>query len=219
MMATTHSSGTTTQNTTHGFVLNWGWSYDALTKVLSPIMFRGSERSVRQLTADVAQFATGEHVLDVGCGTGTFTVLAKERVGETGSVCGVDPAPRQLASARRKAAARGLAIDFQPGVIEQLPCPDRAFDAVVSSLMMHHLPDDLKFRGLAEIARVLKPGGRLLVVDMNGPVGPWKSRLSDLPALMRDAGFADAELLATRFRGLGIVRGRIEAEDGSTTTP
>lgn len=218
-MAFNHTAETTSPNATHGFVLNWGWTYDLLTRALAPIMFRGSERAVRQLTADVAQLSPGEHVLDVGCGTGTFTLLARERVGATGSVHGIDPAPRQLASARRKVAARGLGIDFQIGVVEDLPWPAHSFDVVVSSFMMHHLPDDLKRRGLTEIARVLKPGGRLLVIDMNGPVGPWKSRLRDLLTLMRDAGFVGAELLETSFRGLGIVRGRIDAEDALPTVP
>ena len=74
-----------------------------------------------------------------------------------------------IARANRKAVRRDLAIKFQIGVIEQLSFPDQSFDVVLSTFMMHHLPDDLKRRGLAEIARVLKPGGRLLVLDMKGP--------------------------------------------------
>jgi ubiquinone/menaquinone biosynthesis C-methylase UbiE len=66
------------------------------------------------------------------------------------------------------------------------------------------LPDDLKRLGLAEIPRVLKPGGRLLVLDMNGPAGPWKSRLADLP----EAGFSQIETGETRFRELSFVGAR-----------
>jgi len=65
--------------------------------------------------------------------------------------------------------------------------------------MMHHLPDDLKCRGLAEIVRVLKPEGRLLVLDLKGHAGPWKSSIQNLPALMKEAGFSQIEVDKTRF--------------------
>ncbi len=117
-----------------------------------------------------------------------------------------------IARANRKAVRRDLAIKFQIGVIEQLSFPDQSFDVVLSTFMMHHLPDDLKRRGLAEIARVLKPGGRLLVLDMKGPVGPWKSNIADQPALMKEAGFTQVETGETsfsRFPGLGFALGSI----------
>ena len=115
---------------------------------------------------------------------------------------------QMIARARHKAARRGLAIDFQVGMIEQLAFPNQSFDVVLSTFMMHHLPDDLKHRGLAEIARVLKPWGRLLVLDMKGPAGPWKSRIQDQPALMKEAGFSQAETGKAGFPGLSFVLGR-----------
>ena len=105
-----------------------------------------------------------------------------------------------------------LSALLKAGVIEQLTFPDQSFDAVLSTLMMHHLPDDLKRQGLAEIARVLKPGGRLLVLDMKGPAGPWKSSMQDQPALMKEAGFSQVETGETRFRGLGFALGRKSLE-------
>src|SRR6185369_6564893 len=119
----------------------------------------------------------GDSVLDVGCGTGEVTIPAKMSAGQTGHVYGIDPAPEMIPVARNKAARKGLAIDFRVGVIEALPFPDASMDVVTSSLMMHHLSDDLRTRGLAEIYRVLKPGGRLLVFDF---MRPTKSFLNHL---------------------------------------
>ena len=87
-------------------------------------------------------------------------------------------------------------------MIEQLSFPDQSFDVVLSTLMMHHVPDDLKRRGLSEIARVLKAGGCLLVVDFKRPeeyqsqpgqFGVGEMGLQDLPVLMKEAGFSQME--------------------------
>lgn len=125
-----------------------------------------------------------------------------------------------IARALRKAARRGLTIDFQVGVIEQLAFPDRSFDVVLSTLMMHHLPADLKRRGLAEIARVLKPRGRLLVLDAKHQTGPWKSGMHDQPALMHEAGFSQIETGKPRFSrlafALGFALGRISSVGSET---
>jgi ubiquinone/menaquinone biosynthesis C-methylase UbiE len=187
--------------------MNWGRPYDILTRIASPLMLGHSEHVVRRKIAEMAQLQPGERVLDVGCGTGTLALVAKERVGATGRVCGIDPAPKQISYARRKAARRGLHVDFQLGVIEAIPYPDRSFDVVLSTLMMHHLTEDLKRRGLAEIARVLAPGGRLLIVDMKG-MGKWQSQMEDQPTLLREAGFSAVETGETPFRGLNFARGK-----------
>lgn len=181
---------------TPGLVLNWGLGYDVTLWVLD-LVTRGRLRRVRQKTLALADLQPGERVLDVGCGTGTLALEAYERVGPTGHVGGVDPAPRQLARAQAKARRRGAAIDFERGVVERLPYPAQAFDVVLSTWMMHHLPDDLKGRGLQEIARVLKPGGRLLIVDAAGQghihMGVDGMALHDIAALMAQKGYAHVE--------------------------
>ncbi len=147
-------------------------------------------------------------------------MVAQARAGAAGRVYGIDAAPAMIAVARRKAARAGRAIDYQVAAVEALPFPDATFDVVVSSLMMHHLPDDLKGRGLAEIRRVLKPGGRLLVVDAKRPAGrlgrvalallvrhQMRSGVQDLPPLMEAAGFTAVEAGETGFRALGFARG------------
>ena len=193
---------------TKGLVLDTGWRYDLMEWFFDTFLFRGKLRELRQRTADLARIQPGETVLDVGCGTGTLAMDVAPRVGTTGRVCGIDPGDRQIARARSKAARRNLSIEFQIGVIEHLDFPDQTFDVVLSTIMMHHLSDTLKRQGLAEIARVLKPDGRLVIADFaqaslgqrpeDRPTQPVRfgaggSRVQDLAALVKDAGFIQVE--------------------------
>jgi len=172
-----------------------GWFCDTF-------LFRGKFRELRQRTATLARIEVGEQVLDVGCGTGTLAIEVQSRVGRAGRVFGIDPGTQQIARARAKAARRNLPIEFQIGVIEQLPFPDQAFDVVLSTLMMHHLPTSLKRQGLAEIARVLKPGGRLVIADFKrkqerqdqpARFHAGGSSMQELAAMVSDAGFEHIE--------------------------
>jgi ubiquinone/menaquinone biosynthesis C-methylase UbiE len=184
-------------------------------------VFRGQVWELRQRTANLARIQPGRQVLDVGCGTGTLAIEVARRVGSAGTVCGIDPGTEQIARARSKAARRHLPIDFQIGVIEHLPFPDQTFDVVLSTLMMHHLPNSVKSQGLAEIARVLKPGGCLVIADFKRKQERQSkakrfhaggSSIGDLAALVSDAGFQDLEteeIWPSRFSafpGAGIVR-------------
>ncbi len=216
-------TGETQTGSTRGWVMNLGWRYDLLVWFFDTFVLRGKLRQLRQRTADLAQLQPGEAVLDVGCGTGALAMVACKRVGTTGRVCGIDPGPRQIARARSKAERAHLPINFQVGVIERLAFPDQSFDVVLSTLMMHHLPDDLKRQGLAEMARVLKPGGRLVIVDFKraaeqqgrpAQLGAGELGLQDLPALMKEAGFSQMESgempfpRLMRLEGAGFVRAR-----------
>src|SRR5436853_2061435 len=150
---------------TQGQLIRWARYYDLFVSVFT----LGHRRQLRQSTVELAGIQPGERVLEVGCGTGDVALAARERAGTSGAAYGIDPSVEMIAVARDKAARAGLAVDFQVGVIEALAFPDASFDVVLSSLMMHHLPGDLKQRGLVEIVRVLKPGGRLLIVDFKRP--------------------------------------------------
>jgi ubiquinone/menaquinone biosynthesis C-methylase UbiE len=182
--------------------MNMGWRYDLLVWFADTFLLRGTLRKLRDHTIDLAQLQPGESVLDVGCGTGALAMETYERVGATGRVYGIDPGPKQIARARFKAERASLPIDFQVGVIEQLAFPDQSFDVVLSTLVMHHLPDDLKRLGLAEVARVLKPGGRLVIVDFKraqmqqgqpARLGAGSLGLQDVPQLLSEAGFEHLE--------------------------
>ena len=150
-----------------GHILHWARAYDALVWVVT----LGREGRFRQRLTDLARLGPGESVLDVGCGTGSLAIAAKQRVGPEGEVCGIDPAPEMVARACRKASRAGVAARFETASVESLPFPDAAFDAVTGTLMLHHLPDDVRVRGIAEIARVLRPGGRFLAVDIGPGAG------------------------------------------------
>jgi ubiquinone/menaquinone biosynthesis C-methylase UbiE len=182
----------------------------------------GRLRALRRQVLDLAELRPGASVLDIGCGTGTLALEAQARVGESGLVVGVDPAPRQLGRARAKATRHRLPVEFRLGVIEALPFPDGSFDAVLSTLMMHHLPDDLKRRGLTEIRRVLKPGGRLVVADAEHPGHPGQPGhfgagslgIREVAELMQEAGLTCGDVMEQRLLPrlrlgrVGVVVGR-----------
>lgn len=156
----------TSPPTTKGILIRWPSWYD----ILNRWHFLGKEARFREWTVDLANVTNGNSVLDVGCGTGNLTMAAKLRAGADGEVHGIDGAPEMIRAAERKAADERLDISYQVGLIEDIPFPDDRFDVVLSSLMLHHLPKDLKRQGVAEISRVLKPGGRLVAVDLDPPL-------------------------------------------------
>jgi ubiquinone/menaquinone biosynthesis C-methylase UbiE len=197
-----------------------GWSYDLATWFFDTFVFHGQLHQLRQRTVTLAHVQLGEAVLDVGCSTGTLALEVARRVGRAGRVVGIDPGAALLARARAKAARRHLPIEFQDGVIEHLPFPDHAFDVVFSTLMIHHLPVPRKRQGLTEVARVLKPGGRLVLADFthhsdrSGRAARFHaggSRLPDLAALVSEAGFVQVETeempqaRSSAFPGAGFV--------------
>jgi ubiquinone/menaquinone biosynthesis C-methylase UbiE len=201
---------------TAGHVLHWARWYDRFGRVL---LF-GRDTAIREKLIELAAPAPGEKALDVGCGTGTLALALKSSVG-TGEVHGIDASPEMIEVAKEKAAKAGAAIDFQVALIEAIPFPDATFDLVTSSLMLHHLPDDLKRTGLDEIRRVLKPGGRFMAVDFaahsHSPLGHLLSilghsrgeRMVDkLTPMLKDAAFSDVEGVPARHKNFAFIRAR-----------
>ncbi|MGW7610565.1 class I SAM-dependent methyltransferase [Streptomyces sp. NPDC054766] len=132
--------------------------------------FAGRRNRAFSRLAALSGAETGDRVLDVGCGTGYLTRRMAAAVGPEGTVTGVDPSPSVLAYARRRnRAGQGAACTYREGVAEALDLPDGSFDTVVTSLMLHHLPEELRPAALQEMWRVLRPGGRLLVVEFRPP--------------------------------------------------
>jgi SAM-dependent methyltransferase len=113
----------------------------------------------------VGRLLPGESVVDVGCGGGIDSLIAARMVGPTGQVIGVDMTPAMLAKARSSAAEAGVRnVDFREGFGEALPVEDGVADVVISNGVLNLMPD--KDAALREMARVLKPGGRLQIGDI-----------------------------------------------------
>lgn len=150
-----------------------GVTLDHVAKVydiLAPLMTLGLERRYRRLVIEQLALRGDEQILDIGCGTGTLTRdLAAALTDKKKSLCtGLDAAEKMIEIAKRKAA--GIPnIHFDAAIAECLPYETGTFDAVVSTFFFHHIHFELKKKVLAETARVLKPGGCLIVVDVDAP--------------------------------------------------
>ena len=122
---------------------------------------------LHQLMIGLADPDPGMRVVDIGCGTGNLLVaLGRQRSGL--DLAGLDPDERALARARRRSRRARLTVDWQRGFAQELPYPDRSVDRVFSSLMLHHLDDASKDELLAEVRRVLRPNGVLVLADLDG---------------------------------------------------
>ena len=202
---------------TTGAVLHMGARYDHFSRLLGT----GVNGRNSKMVIEMARIKPGDQVLDVGCGTGSLTLTAKTYAGSTGSVYGIDASPEMIQTAQQKARQTGIDAEFEIGLIEKIPYPDATFDVVVNRLVMHHLPDDLKRQGIAEILRVLKPGGRFFIADFNPPANPilthmilalvghrmMQSNVSILPAMLKEKGFVDVTSGPTRSAVLAYVSG------------
>jgi len=199
---------------TKGRVIRWARFYDLVTMLMS----LGRAPAIRRMTVEMAKVAPGEAVLDVGCGTGTLTIAAKAEAGPTGQVHGIDASPEMIEVAREKTGRKGADVDFRVGLIEDIPFPDGQFDVVLSSLMLHHLPDDVKRQGFQEIRRILKPGGRFLAIDLGmsgGVLGHLVQALGlhrsegtfqEVPGMLEAADFAAVQSGRTKYKALWFVR-------------
>lgn len=161
----------------------------------------------------------GERILDVACGTGVVTRLAARKVGQRGTVAGLDVNPGML-SVARSVTPRELAIDWYETSAEAMPLPDESFDVVLCQMGLQFIPDKLK--ALQEIRRIIQPNGRV-ILNLPGPTPTLFAALAEalakhidpkcagfvniafslhdddeLRGLMSDAGFSEVEVHKAR---------------------
>lgn len=179
-------------------------SYDRLTPLFDPLLrWTMRELELKHRLIVQAQIEPGQRVLDLGCGTATLTILIKQMY-PAAEIVGLDGDPKILAIANAKVATADVDLALDHGLAYDMPYPDQSFDRVVSSLVIHHLAAQNKRRAFKEIYRVLRPGGKLHILDFGRPhnlytsiVSPLIRRLEEaadnvqglLPAMMHTAGF------------------------------
>jgi phosphoethanolamine N-methyltransferase len=140
-----------------------------LYDILSPMVTLGREPRLHRQVVELLELGDGNRVLDVGCATGALSArIARICAPQGGTVVGIDAASRMIEAARRKHAEEPNLV-FEAALAEELPYADASFDRVVSTFFFHHVNRELKERSLAEMHRVLCPGGRALVVDVDVP--------------------------------------------------
>lgn len=200
--------------------------YHWLTPLYDPLLqWTMPDQALKDALLRQASIRAGETVLDLGCGTATFTVQIKREYPDT-KVVGLDIDPRILAIARRKAQHANLKIVLHRGTATQLPYPHRCFDRVLSCFVFHHLTSEEKHCAAAEVFRILRSGGELLVLDFGKPhngyarvisyLTRWAEELMDnvqgrLPEMFRSAGFSAVQEVsrhATLFGTVSLYRAR-----------
>ena len=203
--------------------------FRALTRFFDPLVgLAMPEKRFKGALVAQAEPRPGQRVLDIGCGTGTLALMVKQAEPKA-EVFGLDADPEILERARSKAAQAGLDVQLDQGFSTELPYQDDFFDVVLSTLFFHHLAGADKRRTAAEIARVLRRGGELHVVDYGRPTDPLMRgaittvRLFDgleqtrdnvagaLPAIFEQAGLmrsAETDRFRTVFGSLSLYRAR-----------
>lgn len=210
-MHTTESENTASKMP--GLLLHKAMAYDLGVWILT----FGRERAMRRKILAQARLQAGEAVLDVGCGTGSLAIEAKRQVGPAGTVCGIDGSPEMIARAAKKARKSAFEIELKKAPVQALPFADGCFDAVLSTVMFHHLPRPSRAQCAREMRRVVRAGGRVMVVDFvqstrkepigfldhlhrHGGVDP-----NEIAAHLEDAGLKIVARGDVGFRGLHFV--------------
>jgi demethylmenaquinone methyltransferase/2-methoxy-6-polyprenyl-1,4-benzoquinol methylase len=135
--------------------------YDLLMK--ASLLPFGTEGRIRSRFIQFAKLKDGEHVLDICCGTGSLTVLLAQRVAPSGRVTGIDLSHSMMEIARKRSRLNNLSYHYANS--EALPFSNGLYDKAFVSLSLHEMPDSVRRNTLKEAYRILKPGGKLFILD------------------------------------------------------
>ena len=193
---------------------------DRLAAQLEELYRTGDVLRRRRLVREALRAGPGERILDVGCGPGFYLAELLEQVGPTGSVTGVDASPQTLALARRRTDGAGN-VRLQLADATALPVPDAAFDAAMSVQVLEYVAD--LDTALAELHRALRPGGRLVIWDIDWSTVSWHATdPARMDRVLRawDGHLAHPSLprtLAPRLRVAGFTDVQVEGHTFATT--
>jgi ubiquinone/menaquinone biosynthesis C-methylase UbiE len=137
---------------------------------LSPLMTFGHEKRMGQIALELLNLQGHEKIIDIGCGTGSLTIEAGRKLTaeKGGSIIGIDAAAKMIVLARKKAMGMPQ-IRFDVSAAEKLGYDDQTFDMAISTFFFHHIDAELKNAALNEMWRVLKKGGKAVIVDVDIP--------------------------------------------------
>ena len=199
-------------------------AHDRLTPFYDPsVRLTTREYKFKRLLIAQAKLERSHKVLDLGCGTGTLSLLIKKACPDI-DLTGCDADPAVLAKAESKARAKGVDLRFDHAFSDSLPYEPETFDRVFSTLMFHHLEPIGKLVTIGEIKRVLKPGGEFHLADFGYPSGWVQSQLSkivtlidgerttasnfrgELKNLIKESGFSEVERTGRVKTMLGTIR-------------
>ncbi len=179
-------------------------SFRWLTPLYDPLLKWGMrEETFKRRLIERAAIRPGGQVLDLGCGTGTLTLMLKQAV-PGAQVTGLDGDPEVLSIARSKSEKVGVEIKWDHGLAFNLPYPDRSFDVVVSSLVIHHLTGEDKVRAFREVLRVLRPAGTFHIVDFGRPFSLLTRLQATVMKNLEQAAENFAGRIATMLRDAGF---------------
>lgn len=191
--------------------------YDLIVKITC------RETTFKSKLVELAEFNPNDVVLDVGCGSGTLSSMAKTAMPSI-SLTGIDADEKILTQARNKARKRGLHIDFLHAFSQQIPLSELTFSVTVSSLFFHHLHREEKKETLLEMNRLLRKSGRLVIADWGKPTNlamhlaflvvrlfDGMSSTSDnargnMPGLIAEAGFTEVQERASFMTLFGSMK-------------
>lgn len=200
--------------------------FDEKTKALLEIAYTGADFvKRRRLNFDAIRPTPGDTILDLGCGNGFLSQELGNAVGSEGRVIGLDPSADMLQSAKERCAGASQ-VELLEGFADDIPLPDNSVDAVVSIQVFEYIPD--LAAAVNEVARVLKPGGRVAIGDMHFDTWSWHSdkpdRMSammaswdhhlahrDVPAQL-PALFTKAGLIVEEIRPMAFIENQMKAD-------